>query len=170
MKYQVVYDIARQPPFDVEAAWLAGGFIALGALWALVRKRQKRSPTTGYVLMGFGGVIALIGVGLMGWDHARLLAMIERGEAVVTEGLVQRWSTERQRTSRRDRHEYETYESFYVGDAVWFGYHWEVGQAGFHNGGAERVVFRNGLPVRVMHVRADGDDQPPRILKLEIAR
>lgn len=169
MPYQVVYDIAQQPPFEIEVAWLAGGIFVLGVLWALVRKRQQRSPTTGYVLMGFGSIIAVIGIGLMSWDHARLVGALERGEAQVTEGLVQRWSTERQRTARRDKHEYVTYESFYVGDAVWFGYHWEVGQAGFHNGSAKHVELYDGLPVRVTHVRADGDDQPPRILKLEVA-
>jgi len=42
----------------------------------------------------------------MSCDHARLVEMLERGEAQVTTGLVQRWSTERQRTARSDKHEY----------------------------------------------------------------
>lgn len=170
MIYDVVYDIAAQPPFEIEVAWLAGGLFLLGTIWALVRKRQKRPPTTGYVIMGFASVLALIGIGLMSWDHQRCLAMLTSGEAKVVEGPVQRWSTERQRTARRDRHEYVTYESFYVGDQVWFGYHWEVGQAGFHNGGDKRIELNNGRMVRATYAYADGEDQPPRILKLELAR
>lgn len=170
MPYEVVYDITRVRPFDIEVAWLAGGVVLLGVVWAVVQKRRQVSATTGYILMGFGSLIALLGVGVMSWDHARLVSALERGEAQVSEGLVQSWSTERQRTARSDKREYRTYESFYVGDAVWFGYHWEVGQAGFHNSGATTVPLRDGLQVRVTHVRADGEEYPPRILKLEIAR
>jgi hypothetical protein len=170
MAYEVVYDIATQPPFEIEVAWLAGGLFTLGAVWALVRKRQQRPPTTGYVIMGFASLLALIGVGLMSWDHHRVLAMLESGEAHVVEGPVQRWSTQEQRTARRDRHEYVTYESFYVGDKVWFGYHQQVGQAGFHNGGDPPIPLHDGLMVRATYAYADGDDDPPRILKLEIAR
>lgn len=169
MAYEVVYDITRERAFDIEVAWLAGGLFVLGLVWMLVRKRQHKSPTTGYVIIGFAGVLALVGIGLMSWDHARLIAMLERGEAQTVQGIVQSWSTERQRTARSDRHEYNTYESFYIGDKVWFGYRWEVGQAGFHNAGRQRVALRDGLPVRATYVHADGDDDPPRILKLELA-
>ena len=119
--------------------------------------------------MGFASLIALIGIGVMSWDHHRLVSMLEAGEAKVVEGPVQSWSTERQHTARTDRHEYRTYESFYIGDSVWFGYHWQVGQAGFHNGG-KHIELRNGLQARATYVRADGDEYPPRILKLELAR
>jgi hypothetical protein len=88
MAYQVVYDITREPPFAIESAWLAGGFFLLGAVWALVRKRQQRSATTGYVLMGFGSLIALLFIGVMSWDHTRLIDMLERGEAQVVSGPV----------------------------------------------------------------------------------
>lgn len=169
MAYEVVYDITTLPPFDIEVAWLAGGLFLLGVIWALVRKRQQKSPTTGFVIMGFAALLALIGIGMMSWDHYRMIAMIDAGEAEVVEGPVQRWSTERQRTARTDKREYRTYESFYVGDQVWFGYHWEVGQAGFHNGARKHVELRNGLQVRATYAYGDGQDNPPRIVKLEIA-
>jgi len=170
MGYEVVYDVATEPPFSIEVAWMAGGLFAAGAVWALVRKRRQKSPATGYIMMVFASLLASLGIGLMTWDHKRVVAMLTSGEAKVVEGPVQRWSTEQQRTARRDRHEYVTYESFYVGDQVWFGYFWQVEQAGFHNGGDETIELRNGLMVRATYAYADGQDEPPRILKLEIAR
>jgi hypothetical protein len=134
MAYEVVYDLATLPPFDIEVAWLAGSLFLLGVSWTLVRRRQKKSPTTGFVLMGFASLLALIGIGMMSWDHHRMLAM-----------------------------------SFYVGDQVWFGYHWDVGQAGFHNGARKHVELRNGLQARATYAYGDGQDNPPRIVKLEIA-
>jgi hypothetical protein len=167
MPYSVLYDIQQEPPFYPGNAWLAGGLFCLGAIWTLVRKRQQRSATTGYVLMGFASLFALIGIGLMSWDHHRLLQAIKRGEAKVVEGPVQSWGTERQRTARKDRHEYTTYERFYVGNEVWFGYRWEVEQAGFHNQTSPKVAFRNGMLVRATYLYADGEDSPPRIVRLE---
>ena len=175
MNYRTVYDIAQEPPFDTAAAWLAAGFILLGIIWRLVqhaKDRKRTEPpkrtgiTTPKVLVIFGSLIALIGIGLMGWDHWRLIRAIEGGEAQVVEGPIQSWGIERVRTARRDKYEYNTYERFYVGDSIWFGYYQNVGQAGFHNGKSELIQFKDGMLARATYLYADGTDQPPRIVKL----
>ncbi len=177
MNYRTVYDIAKEAPFDTAAAWLAGGFILLGIIWRLVQRakdRRRIDPpkrtgfTTPKVLVIFGSLIAVIGIGLMGWDHWRLVKAIEGGEAQVVEGPIQSWGIERVRTARRDKYEYNTYERFYVGDSIWFGYYQNVGQAGFHNGKSELVQLQDGMLVRATYLYADGADDPPRIVKLEI--
>ncbi|MFT3921784.1 MAG: hypothetical protein QM778_04555 [Myxococcales bacterium] len=169
-QFRVVYDVTQQAPFEPEVAYLAAGLFALGLVWMLVRARQRKPRTTGFVLMGFASAVALIGVGLMSWDHARLCSLMESGQVSVVEGPVLSHGTERIRTARTDRREYHTYERFFVGPRVWFGYYWEVGQAGFHNGGAEHIELHDGLQVRATYAFADGTDDPPRILKLELAR
>lgn len=180
MAYRIVYDITTEPPFSVEWACLSGAVVLLGIGWTIVQRRRDRKRTdppagrrTGWstpkVLIVFGTLMAVIGVGLMGWDHWRLIKALERGEGRTVEGPVQSWSTERQRTARTDRREYHTYESFYIGDSIWFGYRWEVGQAGFHNAQDPRIAFSNGLLARATYLYADGADQPPRIVRLELA-
>ncbi|MBK9175834.1 MAG: hypothetical protein IPM46_05740 [Flavobacteriales bacterium] len=178
MDFRIVYDIAAEPPFDIVAAWLAGGFIALGIAWRIVQRakdRKRLDPpkrggiTTPRILIAFGVIIALIGIGLMGWDHWRLMKAISNGEAQVVEGPIQSWGIERVRTARRDEYEYNIYERFYVGDSIWFGYYQNVGQAGFHNGKGALVELRDGMLVRATYLYADGKDNPPRIVKLEIA-
>lgn len=44
-----------------------------------------------------------------------------------------------------------------------------MGQAGFHNGKDPLIPLKNGMHVRATYVSADGDDDPPRIVKLEVA-
>lgn len=178
MAYRTVYDIAQQPPFEPVVAWIAAGFIGLGAVWALVRRskdrrqvppRQRPKWTTPKVLMVFGCAIAVIGVGLMSWDHWRLMRDLANGDGRVVDGVIGSWGTERVRTARRDRYEYNTYERFFVGDNIWFGFYREVGMAGFHNGAKELVDLHDGMHVRATYLYADGKDDPPRIMKLEIA-
>ena len=175
---RLVYDIANEPPFDIEVVWLSGGFMLLGIIWRLVQRakdRRRMDPikrtgiTTPKILITFGIIIAAIGIGLMGWDHWRLLKAIKNGEALVVEGPVQSWGTERVRTARTDKREYHLYERFYVGDSIWFGYYQDVGQAGFHNGRNPVVQFKNGMMARATYLYADGMDDPPRIVKLELA-
>lgn len=177
MNYRTVYDLTSEPPFDVAAAWIAAGFIGVGSVWALIRRARDRklvdAPkrpkwTTPKVFIVFGSIIAVVGIGLMGWDHWRLMKAIANGEAHVVEGPVQSWGTERVRTARRDKYEYNTYERFYVGDSIWFGFYREVGMAGFHNSGGT-VELKDGMLVRATYLYADGTDDPPRIVKLEIA-
>ena len=176
MAYRVIYDIAQEPPFDIEMVWLSGGFVLLGIIWRLVqraRDRKRIDPpkrtgfTTPKVLIGFGMVIAVIGIGLMGWDNWRLKEAITNGAAQVVEGPIQSWGTERVRTARTDKREYHVYERFYVGDSIWFGYYQDVGQAGFHNGKTPTIPLKDGMLVRATYLHADGDDEPPRIVKLE---
>ena len=42
MTYRTVHDITKEPPFDVEAAWLSAGFILLGIIWRLVQRAKDR--------------------------------------------------------------------------------------------------------------------------------
>lgn len=121
MTYRTLYDITNDPPFDVAAAYIAGAVILAGIIWGQVqrvRDRKKMDPplrkgiTTPKILIVFGSLIAVIGIGSMGWDTWRLKKALPNGEASVVEGPIQRWSTERQRTARRDKYEYTTYESF----------------------------------------------------------
>jgi hypothetical protein len=178
MQYRTVYDIALEPAVAIEAVWLSAGFILVGTAWAVIRRfrdqqRETPAPRTGTatstVLIGFGVLIAVIGVGLMGWDHWRLVQAVRKGEARVVEGPIQSWSTERVRRGSSSKREYNTYEQFYVGDSIWFGYYQDVGQAGFHNGKRELVPLANGMRVRASYLYADGRDKPPRIVKLEVA-
>jgi hypothetical protein len=178
LNYVVVYEITTQPPFSTEWELLSAGVFIVGLVWQILRVRRdkKKIPpperprlTTPKVLMGFATIMAIVGVGLMGWDHQRLVRAWEAGEAQVVEGPIQSWSTERQRTSRRDKYEYHTYESFYIGDSIWFGYRWEVGQAGFHNAADPPIALSNGRMARATYLYADGQDDPPRIVKLELA-
>lgn len=178
MIYRTVYDISTEPAISIEMVWLSGGFILLGIIWRLVQRAKDRKHidppkrsglTTPKILVIFGSLIAVIGIGLMGWDHWRLLKAMNNGEARVVEGPIQSWGTERVRTARRDKYEYNTYERFYVGDSIWFGYYQNVGQAGFHNGKSELVPLKDGLLVRATYLYADGTDDPPRIVKLEFA-
>lgn len=178
MDYRIVYDISSEPPFDNEAVWLSGGFILLGIIWRLVqraRDRKRIDPpkrtgiTTPKVLIVFGSLIALIGIGLMGWDVWRLKKAITNGEAQVVEGTIQSWGTERVRTANTKKIEYNIYERFYIGDSIWFGYYRNVGQAGFHNGKDPLVPLKDGMLVRATYLYADGTDDPPRIVKLEVA-
>ena len=127
MNYRTLYDIANAPPFDIEVAWLAGGFILLGIIWRLVQRAKERKRidppvrsgiTTPKILITFGIIIALIGIGLMGWDHWRLLKSIKNGEAQVVEGPIQSWGTERVRTANTKKIKYRSYERFYVGDSI----------------------------------------------------
>lgn len=177
MQYRTVYDLAEQPPFDMAAVWIAAAFIGVGAAWTLIRRAKDRNRvdppqrpklTTPKVLIIFGAVVALLGVGLMGWDRWRLLNDLDNGEGLVVEGPVQSWGTERVRAARRDKHEYNTYERFYVGDSIWFGFYREVGMAGFHNGASELIELRDGMQVRATYLYGDGRDNPPRIVKLEV--
>ncbi len=178
MTYRTVYDISTEPAIPIEMVWLSGGFILFGIIWRLVQRAKdrklieppKRSGlTTPKILIVFGSLIAVIGIGLMGWDQWRLVKAIDKGEAQVVEGPIQSWGTERVRTARTDKREYNTYERFYVGDSIWFGYYQNVGQAGFHNGKSELVPLKDGLLVRATYLYADGTDDPPRIVKLELA-
>lgn len=178
MPYRTVFDLADQPPFEPIAAWIAAGFIAGGIAWRMVQRtkyRKRLEPpsrkglTTPKVLIGFGIVVAAVGVGLLSWDHWRLMRDLAKGDGRVVEGVIQSWGTERVRTSRRDRYEYHTYERFYVGDSIWFGFYREVGMAGFHNGARELIDLHDGMRVRATYLYADGMDDPPRIMKLEIA-
>ena len=175
MSYRTLYDITNDPPFDMAAAYIAGAFILTGIIWRQLQRikdnkridpPQRKGITTPKILIVFGSLIAVIGIGLMGWDTWRLKKAFANGEARVVEGPIQSWSTERQRTARRDKYEYTTYENFYIGDSIWFGYRWEVGQAGWHN--SARIPLRNGMLARAAYLYADGDDDPPRIVKLEV--
>lgn len=177
MSYRILYDIANDPPFDTRAGILALGFIVLGIIWRLVQRAKDRKRveppsrkglTTPKLLIGFGAVIAVLGIGLMGWDHWRLVQAVDNGEAQVVEGPIQSWSTERVRSARRDKYEYNLYERFYVGDSIWFGYYRNVGQAGFHNAQDPLIEFKDGMRVRGTYLYADGSDDPPRIVKLEV--
>lgn len=178
MHYRVVYDITQEPAFSWPWAALSVGVIGIGLVWLLTQRakdrrqvppRQRPGLTTPKVLLLFGSLMLLIGVGLMGWDHWRLVKALKNGEARVVEGPVQSWGTERQRTADLKRHDYYTCERFYVGDSIWFSYRWEVGQAGFHNAASPRIAFHDGMPVRAAYLYADGADEPPRIVRLEIA-
>lgn len=178
MSYRSVYDLAEQPPFDSEVAYIAGAFVALGIGIRLVQRTKDRKRvdppeptgiTTPKVLITFGVLVAVIGIGLMSWDRWRLLNDISNGDALVVEGPIRNWGTDRVRTARRDKYEYNTYERFHVGDSIWFGFYRELGMAGFHNGKSELVELRNGMQVRATYLFADGTDDPPRIVKLEVA-
>ncbi len=178
MEFRTVFDLGREPAFDISAAWLATGFVVAGSVWALVlraRDRKQIPPrirprwTTPKVLILFGSVIALLGVGLMGWDHWRLIRDMRNGEARTVEGPVQSYGTERIRTANTKKQEYRTYERFYVGDSIWFGYYLDAAMAGFYNQHEPRIAFRDGMMVRATYLYADGTDDPPRIVKLEIA-
>jgi hypothetical protein len=178
MSYRTVYDITTEPLFAKEAVWLSLGFIVLGVIWRLVQRAKDRKRvdppsrkglTTPKVLITFGILIAVIGIGLMGWDHWRLVKAMEHGEARVVEGPIQSWGTERVRTANTKKIEYNLYERFYIGDSIWFGYYRNVGQAGFHNGKDTVVPFKDGMLVRATYLYADGTDDPPRIVKLELA-
>ncbi|MBL0045195.1 MAG: hypothetical protein IPP33_12630 [Flavobacteriales bacterium] len=177
ISYGTAYDIATEPPFDVVVAWLSGGIVLLGIIWHRIQRAKdrklieppKRSGITApKLLIGFGLVIALLGIGLMGWDHWRLVEAIKSGEARMVEGPIQSWGTERVRTANTKKVEYRTYERFYVGDSIWFGYYWDVGQAGFHNAGIPPIQLKDGLFARATYLFADGTDAPPRIVKLEL--
>ncbi len=178
MRYTTVYDIQQEPLVSMEMVWLSGAFLLVGISWRLIQRARDRKSvhppersglTTPKVLILFGSLIAVIGIGLMGWDHWRLVRAVDNGEAQMVEGPVQSWGVERVRTANTKKVEYNTYERFYVGDSVWFGYYQNVGQAGFHNGKTESVPLTNGLRVRATYLHADGVDDPPRIVKLEIA-
>lgn len=178
MTYHTVYDLAQEPPFSTVWACLSGAFILVGIiLWWIRREKDrklvdppKRSGwSTARVFIIFGSIMAVVGVGLMGWDHWRLMKALERGEGRVVEGPVLSYGTERVRTANTKKQEYRTYERFYVGDSIWFGYYWDASMAGFYNQLSPRVAFHDGMPVRATYLYADGDDDPPRIVKLEIA-
>lgn len=121
MSYRTLYDITNDPPFDIAALYISGGFIFAGIIWRQVQRIKdkkridppsRKGITTPKILIVFGSLVALIGVGLMGWDIWRLKKAIANGEARIVEGPIQSWSTERQRTARTDKREYTTYESF----------------------------------------------------------
>jgi heme/copper-type cytochrome/quinol oxidase subunit 2 len=177
MSYRTIYDLHEQPPFSTTWALISAGIIVLGIVVGRVQRARDRrlgNPprkgiTTARILIVFGSLCALIGVGMLSFDHWRLLKALDAGEAAVVEGPIQSWGTERVRTGNIKKHEYHTYERFYVGDSIWFGYYWEVGQAGFHNGPKPRVEFSDGMQVRATYLWADGQDAPPRIVKLEVA-
>lgn len=177
MAFTLVYDITAQPLVDVPMCGLSAVFVIAGILVKRrqrVRDRRMADPPqrpafgTPQVLIWFGVAVALIGVVFTGWDRWRLVRALRAGEAGVVEGPVQSWGTERVSTSGRSTGPFHTYERFYIGDSIWFGYYWEVEQAGFHNSGAERVRFRDGLAARATYLHADGADQPPRIVRLEV--
>ena len=83
------------------------------------------------VLIIFGPIMTIIGVGLTCWDHWRLMKAIKNGETRVVEGPIQSYGTERVRTANTKKQEYRTYERFYVGDSIWFGYYRDASMAGF---------------------------------------
>ena len=177
MSYRTFYDITTEPLFAIEAVWLSGGFIMLGLIWRQVQRakdRKRVAPpsrkglTTPKLLITVGIIIAALGLGVMGWDKWRLVKAIGNGEARVVEGPVQSWGVERVRSGRSDMGKYHTYERFYVGDSIWFGYFRDVGMAGFHNSADPLIELRNGIPVRATYLYADGMDEPPRIVKLEV--
>ncbi|MBK9515437.1 MAG: hypothetical protein IPO05_17920 [Flavobacteriales bacterium] len=114
------------------------------------------------VLIIFGSIMAIVGVGLMSWDHWRLMKAIKNGETRVVEGPIQSYGTERVRTANTKKQEYRTYERFYVGDSIWFGYYWDASMAGFYNQLDPRVPFKDGMMVRATYLYADGTDDPPR--------
>jgi hypothetical protein len=124
--------------------------------------------STATVLIIFGCLMAIVGVGLMSWDHWRLMKDITNGEARVVEGPVQSYGTERVRMANTKKQEYRTYERFYVGDSIWFSYYWDAEMAGFYNQNTPRVEFKDGMRVRATYLYADGTDDPPRIVKLEL--
>lgn len=178
MRYTTVFDLALQPPFSRAWALLSAGFIAAGMVLGWVRRAKDRKLaepperpwwSTARVFMIFGSIMAIVGVGLMSWDHWRLMKAITNGEARVVEGPVQSYGTERVRTANTKKQEYRTYERFYVGDSIWFGYYWDAAMAGFYNQLDPRVAFKDGMRVRATYLYADGSDDPPRIVKLEIA-
>jgi hypothetical protein len=178
MTYRIVYDIAHDPPFDIHAGLLALGFVSVGIVWRSIQRAKDRKlldppsrkgMTTPKVLIVFGGIIAVLGIGLMGWDHWRLQKAVLDSDVGVVEGPIQSWGTERIRTARRDKYEYNLYERFYVGDSIWFDYYRDVGQAGFHNAQEPLVEFKDGMMVRATYLYADGMDDPPRIVKLEVS-
>lgn len=178
MAFSKVYDIADEPPFAIEMVWLSGGFVLLGIIWRLVQRAKDRKRidppmrtgiTTPKILITFGIIIATLGIGLMSWDHWRLMKAIKNGEAQVVEGPIQSWGTERVRTANTKKIEYRTYERFYVGDSIWFGYYWDAAMAGFYNQHSPRVAFKDGMMARATYLYADGTDDPPRIVKLELA-
>ncbi len=178
MSYRTVYDITTEPLFAIEAVWLSGGFIMLGLIWRQVQRAKDRKRvdppsrkglTTPKLLITVGIIIAALGLGVMGWDQWRLVKAIGNGEARVVEGPVQSWGVERVRSGRSDMGKYHTYERFHVGDSIWFGYFRDVGMAGFHNGKDPLVPLKDGMRVRATYLYADGQDDPPRIVKLELA-
>lgn len=88
MSYRVLYDIATDPPFDTQAGMLALGFIYLGAIWQIAQRAKdhnrleppsRKGLTTSKMLIGFSAVIAVLGIGLMGWDHWRLVQAVDNG-------------------------------------------------------------------------------------------
>jgi hypothetical protein len=178
MSYHTVYDLTTEPSIQMEMVWLSGGFILLGVIWRLIQRAKDRvridppsrkGLTTPTVLVIFGLLIALIGVGLMGWDHWRLVNAIRNGEARLVEGPIRSYSTERVRTANTRKQEYRTYERFYIADSIWFGYYWDAAMAGFYNQVEPRVAFKDDMRVRAAYLYADGSDDPPRIVKLELA-
>lgn len=178
MTYHLVYDITTEPAFDWEVAMLSGSLVLIGATWRLIQRGKDRKridpPTrpklsTPNIIIAFGLVVAILSIGLMGWDHWRLVKALDSGEGRVVEGPIQSWGIERVRTARRDKYEYNIYERFYVGDSIWFGYYQNVGQAGFHNAKSALVELRDGMLARATYLFADGMDDPPRTVKLELA-
>ena len=176
MSYRTLYNITTEPLFDMAAVWLSGGFILLGVVWQLVQRAKDRkrldSPsrkgiTTPKLMITVGIIIAALGIDIMGRDHWPLVKAIENGEGNIVEGPVQSWGTERVRSGRTDLGKYKTYERFYVGDHIWSGSYRDVGMAGFHNG-KDPVQLSNATLVRATYLYADGTDDPPRIVKLEM--
>jgi hypothetical protein len=176
--YHTAFDLAEQPPFSMAWALLSAAFIGVGILlwwWRRAKDRELQVPpqrhgwSTAKVLIVFGSLMAIVGVGLMSLDHWRLMHAIENGEARVVEGPIQSYGTERVRTANDKKQEYRTYERFYIGDSVWFGYYWDASMAGFYNQFEPRVPFKDGMMVRASYLYADGTDDPPRIVKLEVA-
>jgi len=178
MNYRTAFDLAEQPPFSTAWALLSAGVIATGIILWLVRRAKDRAMaepplrngwSMAKVLVIFGSIMAIVGVGLMSWDHWRLMKAIKNGETRVVEGPIQSYGTERVRTANTKKQEYRTYERFYVGDSIWFGYYWDASMAGFYNQLDPRVPFKDGMMVRATYLYADGTDDPPRIVKLEVA-
>ncbi len=178
MAYRTLYDLHEQPAFSTTWALICLSIILLGiGLRYREKARDERFEdppkrvgiTTPVVLILFGSLAAIVGIVLVGFDHWRLVRAWDAGEAGVVEGPVQSWGTERVRTGDHKKQEYHTYERFYIGDSIWFGYRWEVGQAGFHNALDPQVRLKDGMMLRATYLYADGKEQPPRIVKLEVA-
>lgn len=71
----------------------------MGTIWRQVQRIKdkkridppaRKGITTPKILIVFGSLIALIGVGLMGLDIWRLTESIANGEARIVEGPIQR--------------------------------------------------------------------------------